>query len=414
MARRARALHILLRVAMREVSPAVLAHKESRKALSAMQAFAHVEGTVAKLTRSLYPWLYPTYKSIQEMYINTLKGSDEWGIVTTGGGKHFYMMQHLIVSLREIFQIDAPIQVFYGGAKDLDPAQVRVLESYEGVTTHNALNYFPYETRQWGQWSLKPFSMLASSFRRVLFIDADVLFFQDPIRAVLQHPAFKETRQVFFRDRKIYDERFIGGSELFRDMNKYKSRYAKTLGYSRAYEDMTGETHQMESGVIAMDKGDFGVLMGLLLAAKMNSKDERDDMLYALTWGDKEAFWFATEALRIPYRFNEAYGGCLGESGKLKDPALDRNTTCGPGLLQVDHKLQPLFFNGGFLRDRYAEPEKAEFIPYDRIGTDVRGDVRWVGGGCLHGKEDNVRPTNEKEKRIFKDLERLFKNLTVV
>ncbi|KAI8613006.1 mannosyltransferase putative-domain-containing protein [Chytriomyces sp. MP71] len=320
-------------------------------------------------------------------------------------------MQHLILSLRILHNVSIPIQVFYAGKQDLIYDEIRILESLPNVSTHNVLDYFPAETRRWESWSIKPYAMLASRFRRIVFLDADVVLFQDPIAAVQRHPIFQRTGQLFFRDRHVREERFLGGVELFHQMNRYPSQYSRGLGYTGAMEDGTSETHEMDSGFIAMDKGNFGVLMGLLLAAKMNAKIERDGVLYAKTYGDKESFWFASEVLRVPYGFNHAFGGVIGEKGDES-----QSKVCGISLLQLDSDMRPLHLNGGFLRERHVSPEKAQFIPFERIGLDLNGHVTWSTGHCLHGgAEGDVRSLNAKEKATLAILRGLFmKNLTVI
>jgi hypothetical protein len=54
-------------------------------------------------------------------------------------------------------------------------------------------------------WAAKPFAILLSSFREVIFIDADSLFFRNPAK-LFDDPDYVETGALFFRDRTIMPE----------------------------------------------------------------------------------------------------------------------------------------------------------------------------------------------------------------
>lgn len=54
-------------------------------------------------------------------------------------------------------------------------------------------------------WAIKPFAILMSSFREVIFIDADSFFLRDPAK-LFDDPDYKRTGALFFRDRTIMPE----------------------------------------------------------------------------------------------------------------------------------------------------------------------------------------------------------------
>ncbi|KAI8609148.1 mannosyltransferase putative-domain-containing protein [Chytriomyces sp. MP71] len=408
MARRARALYILLRISIQDAAPEILANEGGSNKLREMKAFSNVEVTIASMTRTLFPWLTPTYSSILDLHAS-FREQEEWGIVTTGGNKHFYLLQHLILSLRTLHKVTLPIQIFYAGDTDLDPSRVLLLEQLPNVTCHNLLQAFPPGSVTQAGWSLKPIALVAARGRRVLFLDADVALLQDPLAAVLRHPAFVRTGTLFFRDRRLWEEAYAGGGVLLRDMNAYLSAYARGLPYVRGGDAGRAEAvYMQDSGVVAVDKGRLGVLMGLLLAVKMNSEEERENVFYTVTLGDKESFWFAMETLRVPYAFNQAGGGVMGEHVRQDEANSDLKVACGPGLLQLDSDMKPFFFNGGVIRNRLARPAEFDFVPYGVVGKDVTGDGHWVRSDCLRGTEENVRPLNEMEVKVMEDLKVLF------
>jgi hypothetical protein len=53
-----------------------------------------------------------------------------------------------------------------------------------------------------GGWALRPFAVLASSFKKVILSDADTIFLQNPA-VLLQEPAFREKGTVFYHDRVL-------------------------------------------------------------------------------------------------------------------------------------------------------------------------------------------------------------------
>ncbi|KAI8844290.1 alpha-mannosyltransferase, partial [Chytriomyces cf. hyalinus JEL632] len=297
----------------------------------------------------LFPWINPPFESIQSMHESFKTPKDPIGIAITGGKKHFYLITHLILTIRKEFNITLPVQVFYSGQLDMPQQYTKKFNRMENVEAIDLTQFFPIETTQFSGWSCKPFAMLAASFQTVLFIDADSLFFQSPLRA-LESRAFKETGMVFFRDRKLR-HKDLKGAELLNAAGKHLSSYALSIPFTNA-SDTTAESHVLDSGFVVLNKGNLGVLYSLLLAAKMNSQVERDT-LYSHTWGDKEAYWFASEMLRVPYRLNPTFGSAIGYRKKVAQT--NRECVCGAFLLQLDERGDLFWWNGGgVLKDRYA------------------------------------------------------------
>lgn len=95
-----------------------------------------------------------------------------------------------------------------------------------------------------GGWAAKPFAIVNSSFREVIFIDADSLFFKDP-GTLFDDPDYQRTGALFFRDRIIMPE-------LKRDLLQQvlPKPIPKLAKQSRFW---TGESgHMQESGVIVV------------------------------------------------------------------------------------------------------------------------------------------------------------------
>ncbi|KAJ3349676.1 hypothetical protein HDU83_000365 [Entophlyctis luteolus] len=368
--------------------------------------------TIEKLEKILYPWLPPTVSSVHEMHQSVQ--SSGTGVVFTCGETHFYFAQHLIMALRNIFNSTLPVEIFYAGEDDLSSEKIEILRGMANVTVINLLNYFPRETLQGSSWSFKPYAILASRFRRVLFMDPDVAFFKDPA-TVLNSSIFKKYGQVFYRDRKFWSSERTSAVKLLNHMNPNPSRYAMSGAYIRSVsETFKGTTEEMESGFIPVDKGNKGVLLALLLAAKMNGKREREEVFYKASWGDKESYWFAFESLRVPYQFNPSYAGSIGIEKKTESEA-GFSSICFGKHLHADEFMQPFWFHdGNVLTDyRYYVPPSYRFSEFTHYGLHYNApvdDLPWHDGiNCLRRPISQISELSDSQKELIKKYQDIFK-----
>ncbi|KAI8613525.1 mannosyltransferase putative-domain-containing protein [Chytriomyces sp. MP71] len=331
------------------------------------------------------------------------------GLVLTGGSRHFYMLSHLILSLRREWNISLPVEVFYAGPGDMNEEMVASLNTIPGVKALDLTKFFPERTKGMGGWSVKPYAMLASSFQTVLFVDADVLFFQSPLLA-LESSAYRETGLLFFQDRFYRDETSQNTPKLFNRMNRHVSNYAKSMRFTNALTwDLTAGTYKMDSGFVVMDKGRLGNLFALLLTAKMNTWPEVET-LHAETYGDKESFFFATEALRTPYKFNPGYGGALGHEEPTENPDFGR--VCGIYLLQLDENENLFWWNGGgVLVDRYRTSNFSgeAWARFSQVGLDVDGLGTIWKDFCIVRPKNNVRNLTDTEQALLERYRDIFR-----
>ncbi|KAJ3222217.1 hypothetical protein HDU81_010032 [Chytriomyces hyalinus] len=367
------------------------------------------------LQDELFPWLSPDYTGISEMldmYRTTKDDKAPLGIAITGGSKHIHLITHLIHSLRTEFNVSLPVEVFYAGEGDMEPNHVQQLNLLTDVKAINLLQFFSTETQHWETYSAKPFALLAASFRTVLFMDADVLFFKDP-RTVLESQAFLKNGQYFFHDRFFREGRWTHGVEWFLSMNPVLTRYAQGTGYiTSAQAGSTRETHEMDSGFVVMDKGRTGVLMALLLTCTMNSNVERK-VLYHNTFGDKESFWMSNEILRVPYEFNPYFGGTLGQIDATQ-AGNGKKVVCGERLLQVDASGDLFWWNGGGVLEDRSKTADFEFKFFDAAVVDKDGEGTewvWYGRGmCQKALEARVLPLSEDQLRLLKRYRDIYEH----
>ncbi|KAJ3063079.1 hypothetical protein HDU98_001058 [Podochytrium sp. JEL0797] len=352
-------------------------------------------------TTMLFPWLLPTFGSIRDMQQRFLNATDQSGIVITTGHWHFELAIHAILALQNVLNCTLPIEVFHAGVGDLSPDKISALQKLPRVTVVDIWDPFGTEATKIQGWAIKPFAILASRFRNVIFVDADALFFQDPARVILNDsPLFAKHGQLFFSDRTLGR----GDAKWFKSINPHPTAFSKTLRY------MNRKTsHEMESGVVAVDKSRADVLHALLLVAKMNSFQERQ-VLYEAVHGDKESFWFAWDILRIPYAFAPNFGGTVGYK--------DDTGICG-GLFHTDENSKPFWWNGGVLKNKHASQE-SEFVTYDFAAFDSTGGsgVKWVWETpttpfCLKPQNPNkeVVELSSREKEVGETYIALYKKM---
>ncbi|KAH9274097.1 hypothetical protein BASA83_003399 [Batrachochytrium salamandrivorans] len=310
--------------------------------------------SIESLEDLAFPWLKAGHKfaSVRQL-AQSFKGR---GIVMTTGQWHFKYARHAITVMRNLGST-LPIQLFYVGDGDLPKEYRDELEAISGVVTIDLESYFDSHGPDLNRWAIKPFSMLASSFEEIIFVDADALFFQPP-EVIFNSAAYNDTGAVFYMDRTLYGGMESEGLTFFNKLVKEPSEYAKTKG--RLVSKLS--THEGESGVIVWNKRIN--LHALLLTCVFNSEPHRS-IMYKAYHGDKESYWIAHEALKMPYRWASGGGGTVGF---IVDPVNHPTKVCG-GLYHPDENWKPLWFNGGILRNKHT-PDGTETLSLTHWVTD--------------------------------------------
>ena len=169
--------------------------------------------TIDKMQRALYPWItqskgHHEYSSLFDLIDSY---TEEAGIViSTGVDGGFRWAVHQIISLRTVLNCTLPIEVFYGGDSDLPIEYRRFIESigssfpdHGSIRTVDITEKFPDPEGILdlpGRWAMRPFALLASSFKTAILTDADTIFLQDP-RVILDEPTYKQYGSIFWHDR---------------------------------------------------------------------------------------------------------------------------------------------------------------------------------------------------------------------
>lgn len=121
------------------------------------------------------------------------------GIVLTVGKGNFVLAAHCIQTLRTVVNSTLPIEVFYAGDDDLPEAKREEIKAplLETIDVLDQFNETIVGLRN-GGYAMKPFAALASSFERVVLIDADTIFMQRPDNYFDEHAGLNVTGKRSF------------------------------------------------------------------------------------------------------------------------------------------------------------------------------------------------------------------------
>ncbi|KGO42892.1 Alpha-mannosyltransferase [Penicillium expansum] len=343
------------------------------EALHKYEAYRHF---ITEFSALLFPWTSPYFADHMSLHVSTRHGGR--GIVTTAGNNHAPFLLAAIPSFR-LLGCDLPVEVMYLGENDLSEDFRKKLDALPGVTTRDLSAMVSDEGWRLNGWAGKPFSILLSSFREVVFIDADSLFFVNP-ELLFDDPDYVRTGALFFRDRNILPE---SKKEWLQKI--LPKPISQSVQQSRMW---TGESgHVQESGVVVVDK--WKHFVALLLVCRMNGPDRNKNGVdtvgtYDMVYGDKETFWIGWElAGDTSYAFHQGGSGVMGvvqtpdnlnstdeglasTVGTETEPVPTKKvrkmapghesdlTICAPQLLHLDRDKRPLWFNGWLYENKYA------------------------------------------------------------
>lgn len=362
----------------------------SEKAGPGLQTDRVIDAAEA-VTASAFPFLTKDSNSTTPLSDLRQSFTEQRGIVIPTGKKTFRFAAHLIVGLRRVFRTTLPIQVVYAGDKDLPKekrdalASLASFHSETGEVEHGEISFldvtevFDDTTLKltYGGWAIKIFAALASKFTEVILLDADAVFFQDPI-TLLEQKAYQNNGALFFHDRLLWQYDF---KERHQWWHSQVIREGPNLNESLVWTKMYAE--EQDSGVVVVDKSRLDVVLGLLHVAWQNTRDVREETTYKMTYGDKEAWWFGFELANATYAFEKHYGGIVGWGRNYAWHKPTANTTtaleqpdkvCSFVISHVDESDKLLWYNGGLLKNKITN--KREF----EVPTHWMMDAEWEKG----------------------------------
>lgn len=251
-------------------------HTDLVQKIHAYEEFRHL---LVQLNELLFPYTAPYFSDHMILRSHLKKGGR--GIVLTAGNDQVAYLLTQIPILREL-GCNLPIEVMYGGDNDLNRDSRQDLEDLEGVLTRDIMSMVKPSGWDVASWAAKPFAILLSSFREVIFIDADSFFFVNP-EVMFDDPGYVKTGALFFRDRLIMPE-----SKKSWLQSILPQPVSKNVKQSRLWKGESG--HQQESGVMVVDK--YRHFLAMLFVTRMNgpdrdgNKEEKRIGVYDMVYGE--------------------------------------------------------------------------------------------------------------------------------
>ena len=231
------------------------------------------------LRQRLFPWWFPSSYAAYLPW--DPHDRPETGIVVTVGNGNFVLAAHLIRTLRNVVNSSLPIEIYYAGDSDLPEdkrEEIKALgPSLVTINIHDQFNESIAGIQNSG-FAMKPFAALASSFERVILVDADTIFLQRPDGYFNEHAGLRETGLYYFHDRTI--------------QIRTTTDWVKTLMHGREPSTTLSESiywqqeldHQQESGVVFYNKAIPSAFISLLFTTYMNTLKVRSEV-YQHVWG---------------------------------------------------------------------------------------------------------------------------------
>ncbi|KAL3963386.1 hypothetical protein ACCO45_000390 [Purpureocillium lilacinum] len=329
---------------------------------------------LSALASSLFPWTAPYFSDHTALRAHIKQGGR--GIVFAAGSRHAEYLLSSIPTLREL-GCDLPIEVMYLGDADLSEDYRARLEGLGAVTTRNLAQMIDNAGGDLNSYASKPFSILLSSFREVLFIDADNFFSR--IQKTYLTP--RGTMRL---------GRYSSGTD---EQTAMRSRF------------WTGESaHEQESGLILVDK--WRHFISLLLAARLNGPEQYSEKggagIYEMVHGDKETFWLSWElAGDVDYSFHPGVVGGMGFAQQVVPHERGNRTSqdderyrgqdvckfCSSQLLHMDAEGMPLWVNGWILKNKNKDAKDWEYGEWEHYAAEpsnVQDVMEWDIGYDNH------------------------------
>ncbi|WP_162923740.1 alpha-mannosyltransferase [Arachidicoccus soli] len=247
-------------------------------------------------------------KTIPSFPKNKYKGK---GIVICGGGVKYFTCAWISINLLRLKGCSLPIELWYIGNEVNKDILVNIEKL--NVRCRNLLDFDG--NYQFHGWALKPFAILHSGFKEIIFIDADNVCMTNP-EFLFELEEYKQTGVVFWPD---YWKTTI------------KNPIWDILDIS--YVDM----REQDSGQMVVNKEKSWQALNLALFL-----NESKDIYYRLLLGDKDTFRYSWMALKKDFFFIEHEPDTCGY--------IDSEKYFGMTMLQKDANNAPLFLHRNLVK----------------------------------------------------------------
>ena len=179
------------------------------------------------------------------------------GIVIAAGGFSYFTSAYVSLRvMREVHKCRLPIEVFYADDDELPPVLAKQANAlFDNVKWINIQHMagFPKGVSMKG-YQIKPFSILFSSFREVLFLDADNIPAEDP-SIVFELAGYKATGALFWSDIcNTHSCRVETWDVMGLPRPKAWTEFDTPFSFRITETCPDGKPVQLETGQIVMDK----------------------------------------------------------------------------------------------------------------------------------------------------------------
>jgi hypothetical protein len=205
-------------------------------------------------------------------YPGTFEGR---GVVICAGGVKYLTCAWVLIKMLRHLGCTLPIQVWYLGEDEGDPDWIELVRplGVECVDTFEVAKRYPHPRLR--GWESKPYAILHSRFKEVLFLDADNVPVVDP-SFVFECEEFQEAGAVFWPDTPIMPP---------------------TAEAWQVFGVPCRQEREVESGQLLIDKERCWRALNLC-----NWYNGHSDFFYQFVYGDKDTFRFAWHRTETPFR----------------------------------------------------------------------------------------------------------------
>ena len=196
------------------------------------------------------------------------------GIVICAGGVKYFTCAWVCINMLRRLGCRLPIQVWYQGKREMSPEMVEILGSLGARCVDALALRRRHPVRLLGGWPLKAYAMVHTSFREILFLDADNVPVRNP-EYLFESPAYQSHGAVFWPD---------------------YGRHPRADVIWRSCGVLRPREPEFESGQMLVDKARCWTALQLSLWFNENA-----DFYYRHLHGDKETFHLAFAKLGSSY-----------------------------------------------------------------------------------------------------------------
>ena len=233
------------------------------------------------------------------------------GIVICAGGAAYFTCAWINIKLLRKRGCALPVELWHQEG-ELDNESITELAKLKVVCK----NFADHSNEKIGNgYRMKPLAILYSSFKEILFLDADNNCLKDP-SFLFDSPLYKKTGAVFWPD------------------------YWSTERSNPIWQIINSEVkdiREQESGQILINKEKCWKEINLCLFFNI------DPFYYEILWGDKDTFRFSWMALKTPYHMIRQNLAPLG----FQQKELGFSSVA---MLQHDFTGEPLFVHSNLLK----------------------------------------------------------------